>query len=82
MSRDVTRAELLAELDRLVAEEGALRTKRSLLTYRLEQCLRERQRIERHLKALSREQPRLAPEEVSAIARARRGAERTLPPCR
>jgi hypothetical protein len=46
----------LSELDRLAAEEDALRARRALITYRLEQTVREKDRLQRHLKALTREE--------------------------
>ncbi len=54
MKDDVRRTELLAELDRLTAEEGALRAQRALTSYRLEQTLRERHRVQRDLASLAR----------------------------
>ena len=53
-SPGATRAELLDILEGLVAEEDALRARRSLLTYRLEQTVREKERIKRHLEAAAR----------------------------
>jgi hypothetical protein len=53
-SPGATRAELLDILEGLEAEEDALRARRSLLTYRLEQILREKERVKRHLEAASR----------------------------
>jgi hypothetical protein len=51
---DGIRTELLSRLEGLVAEEDALRARRSLLTYRLEQTIREKDRLQRHLKATAR----------------------------
>jgi len=49
-----TRAELLDILEGLEAEEDALRARRWLLTYRLEQTVREKERVKRHLEAAAR----------------------------
>jgi hypothetical protein len=53
---DVTRGELLEQLERLDSEVRLLRGRRALVTYRLEQSLRERDRIKRHLDAAAREE--------------------------
>ena len=50
-SPQATRAELLSRLEGLAREEDALRARRSLLTYRLEQVVAERERVKRHLEA-------------------------------
>ncbi len=55
MSSDDIRAELLSQISRLDAEEEVLRARRSITTYRLEQVLREKDRLQRHLAAFARE---------------------------
>jgi predicted nucleic acid-binding Zn-ribbon protein len=49
-----TRLELLSELDQLDAQIAELRIARSSATYDLEQNLRERERLQRHLASLVR----------------------------
>jgi predicted nucleic acid-binding Zn-ribbon protein len=54
-SAEDTSAALVIELDELEAEISRLRQVRERATYRLEQALRERDRLSRHLAATSRE---------------------------
>jgi predicted nucleic acid-binding Zn-ribbon protein len=56
MTCSVTRNELLAQLDHIDAEINTLRGRRALTTYKLEQALKERDRLQRHLDALDREE--------------------------
>jgi hypothetical protein len=49
-----TRQELLAELERLDAQECGLRAQRQDTIYWLEQVIREKQRLERYLDSLGR----------------------------
>ena len=49
-----TREELLAELERLGAQECGLRAQRQDTIYWLEQVIREKQRLERYLESLER----------------------------
>ncbi len=49
-----TREELLAELERLNAQECGLRAQRQDTIYWLEQVIREKQRLERYLDSLGR----------------------------
>lgn len=49
-----TREELLAELERLDAQECGLRAQRQDTIYWLEQVIREKQRLERYLDSLGR----------------------------
>ncbi len=46
---NATREELLARFHECVEEEQALRSRRSLLTFKLERVIRERDRLQRHL---------------------------------
>jgi hypothetical protein len=54
MTCSATRDELLEQLDRLDCEINLLRGRRALTTYKLEQALREQDRVRRHLDALER----------------------------
>ena len=49
-----TREELLAELERLDAQDCGLRAQRQDTIYWLEQVIREKQRLERYLDSLGR----------------------------
>ncbi len=51
-----TRLELLSELDQLDAQIAELRIARSSATYDLEQNLRERERLRRHIASLVRDE--------------------------
>jgi len=51
-----TRAELLDQLAHLDARERGLRAQRSDVTYRLEQVLRERDRLRHHLASLDQDE--------------------------
>ncbi len=51
-----TRLELLSELDQLDAQIAELRIARSSATYDLEQNLRERERLQRHIASLVRDE--------------------------
>ena len=52
--KEQTREELLAELERLDAQEGGLRAQRQDTIYWLEQVIREKQMLERYLDSLRR----------------------------
>jgi hypothetical protein len=52
--KEQTREELLAELERLDAQECGLRAQRQDTIYWLEQVIREKQRLERYLDSLGR----------------------------
>lgn len=52
--KEQTREELLAELERLDAQECGLRAQRQDTVYWLEQVIREKQRLERYLDSLGR----------------------------
>ena len=54
MSNEVLRTELQVQLDRLAAEEDALRARRSLITYKLEQTVREKDHLPHHLAVAAR----------------------------
>jgi hypothetical protein len=55
VSDERTRTELLAQLGRLKAREDALRAQQSLITYRLEQIVAEKERLKRRLAASPKE---------------------------
>ena len=52
--KEQTREELLAELERLDAQECGLRAQRQDTIYWLEQVIREKQRLDRYLESLGR----------------------------
>jgi hypothetical protein len=52
--KEQTREELLAELERLDAQERGMRAQRQDTIYWLEQVIREKQRLERCLESLGR----------------------------
>ena len=52
--KEQTREKLLAELERLDAQECGLRAQRQDTIYWLEQVIREKQRLERYLDSLGR----------------------------
>jgi hypothetical protein len=52
--KEQTREELLAELERLDAQECGLHAQRQDTIYWLEQVIREKQRLERYLDSLGR----------------------------
>jgi len=52
--KEQTREELLAELERLDAQDCGLRAQRQDTIYWLEQVIREKQRLERYLDSLGR----------------------------
>ena len=53
---EATRSEIVAQLGRLAAREAFLREQRTNATFKLERCVRERERLERHLSLVSREE--------------------------
>jgi hypothetical protein len=58
VSVERTRTELLAQLGRLKGKEDALRAQQSLIIYRLEQVVAEKERIKRRLAASPKETDR------------------------